>query len=367
MDIELLKNIYWKLGDDISREIFINRIMYNITGDIDFIIKCVKSQPWGSEVWEQLDYFAKNGEIVMFGAGYGCQTLLSVTSKYPWKCIIDNAPKVDSIQGMPAVEAFIAGKYILENNPEIGIIQGIPVVDAHDFLNNYDGENIVITSLDYSEEMYEQCVRAGIPREKIFNLGNIMNVQRNERQYFDLEYLKHADGREVFVDAGCYDGANSVQFSKWSKSDAKVYAIEPDADNVKVCQDVLSHNNISYEIYQGGVWSSKTTLCFNSSADTGSCISQDGDDVIEVISIDELTHKDKVTFIKMDIEGSELQALYGCENTIRNNKPKLAICVYHKPEDIWEIPELILKFNPEYKLYMRHYTIKDTETVLYAI
>ena len=75
----------------------------------------------------------------------------------------------------------------------------------------------------------------------------------------------------------------------------------------------------------------------------------------------------KVTFLKMDIEGSELAALRGAERIIREQRPKLAICVYHKPEDMWEIPGFILNCHPDYKLYLRHYSISYTETVLYAV
>ena len=69
----------------------------------------------------------------------------------------------------------------------------------------------------------------------------------------------------------------------------------------------------------------------------------------------------------MDIEGSEGKALLGARKTITENKPKLAICVYHKPEDIIELPQIVLDMNPNYKLYLRHYSYTDTETVLYAI
>ena len=74
-----------------------------------------------------------------------------------------------------------------------------------------------------------------------------------------------------------------------------------------------------------------------------------------------------ITFLKMDIEGSELAALRGAERIIREQRPKLAICVYHKPEDLREIPSLLLSYHPDYKLYLRHYSINETETVLYAI
>ena len=69
----------------------------------------------------------------------------------------------------------------------------------------------------------------------------------------------------------------------------------------------------------------------------------------------------------MDIEGAELEALKGAKETIKRNHPKLAICVYHKPEDIVDIPKFILELDPEYKLYLRHYSDNAGETVLYAI
>lgn len=69
----------------------------------------------------------------------------------------------------------------------------------------------------------------------------------------------------------------------------------------------------------------------------------------------------------MDIEGVELEALKGCKNTIMHDRPKLAISVYHRPEDIIEIPMYIKTLLPDYNLYMRHYSFYDGETVLYAL
>lgn len=62
-----------------------------------------------------------------------------------------------------------------------------------------------------------------------------------------------------------------------------------------------------------------------------------------------------------------MDALMGCRNLIINNKPKLAVCVYHKPSDLWEIPLYIYSLNPQYKIFLRHHTYTLTETVCYAI
>lgn len=76
---------------------------------------------------------------------------------------------------------------------------------------------------------------------------------------------------------------------------------------------------------------------------------------------------EKVTFIKMDIEGAELETLKGASRLIAEQKPKLAVCVYHKPEDIFTIPEYLRTLNPDYKFYLRYYTFAEWDTVLYAI
>lgn len=114
-----------------------------------------------------------------------------------------------------------------------------------------------------------------------------------------------------------------------------------------------------------GLWSEKKELRLKSGG-TGSVISDDGDMVINVDCIDHVI-KEQVTFIKMDIEGAEYEALLGARKTILKYKPKLAICVYHKAEDIWKLPGLIHQFNPEYVFYFRHYSFADNETVLYAL
>lgn len=109
------------------------------------------------------------------------------------------------------------------------------------------------------------------------------------------------------------------------------------------------------------------TLRFSDLETTDSRITDTGTVSIDARKLDDVLQGKKVTFIKMDIEGAELAALRGAEKIIREQRPRLAICVYHKPEDIWEIPSLILSCNPDYRLYLRHYSITETETVLYAI
>ena len=68
----------------------------------------------------------------------------------------------------------------------------------------------------------------------------------------------------------------------------------------------------------------------------------------------------------MDVEGEEYEALKGAARIIEEQKPKLAISVYHKNEDIFLIPQLLLELRKDYKFYLRHYSLVTNETVLYA-
>jgi FkbM family methyltransferase len=193
-----------------------------------------------------------------------------------------------------------------------------------------------------------------------------LNV-KDEKQYFP-SFLQLKEN-EVFVDCGAYDGDTALTFDQiihnYTIGGSKIYAFECDKANVKKLWKNTAHlENI--KIIEKGCWSEKGTLFFSNEGTTGSLISDKGQLEIEVDSIDNAV-QDEVSFIKMDIEGAELEALKGAKNTISKYKPKLAISVYHKQEDLITIPQYILQLNDNYKLYLRHYGEISIETILYAI
>ncbi len=218
-----------------------------------------------------------------------------------------------------------------------------------------------------------KALEAGVPEEKIIQFCNL-----DELQYFDEDIVpRHTKGKkEVFVDGGSMNLYSSAQFMRWCDYECdKVVAFEPDRRCVKICEDVLEKMPRLREVTQlvpKGLWSSETELVFNEVDNYGSSsfITRKGDgneQVIPTASIDEIMDGGLVTFIKMDIEGAELEALKGAEETIKRYHPTLALSIYHKPEDIVELPRFIKSLVPEYKLYLRNYHLDQTETVLYAI
>ena len=95
-------------------------------------------------------------------------------------------------------------------------------------------------------------------------------------------------------------------------------------------------------------------------------MSSEGACTIEVTTLDE-TVKEKVTFIKMDLESWEIKALEGCKQHITEDHPKLAISIYHSASDFWRVPEYILSLRQDYDVYLRHYTEGWSETVMFFL
>ncbi|MCM1157857.1 MAG: FkbM family methyltransferase [Bacteroidales bacterium] len=171
---------------------------------------------------------------------------------------------------------------------------------------------------------------------------------------------------EVFVDAGAYIGDTIEEFIQHTRGQfRKIYAFEPDEINYQTLVTRYGGNN-RIRCIQAGLYSDNTTLNFEESGTDGSKFIQRGGKVVECMSIDKFID-DEVSFIKMDIEGSELEALKGAEHTICKYHPKLAICIYHNDDDLWTIPLYIHKIVPRYKLYIRHHSLGFSDTVLYAV
>ena len=180
-------------------------------------------------------------------------------------------------------------------------------------------------------------------------------------QYFE-GFLNLKPG-EVFIDAGGYDGQTSIEFIKHCPEYKSIYIFEPSAENLVLAEKNLkNYKNIQF--LTKGLSDKKEVLSFDPVAGSASSISQHGTVKIHVDTMDALV-TEKVSFIKMDIEGAESLAIDGMKNHILNDYPKLAISVYHKPDDFWRIPEQILAIRDDYDLYMRHYIEGTDETVMF--
>lgn len=200
--------------------------------------------------------------------------------------------------------------------------------------------------------------------------GNLQYFQEVfvQDQYFPKDIIK-LGSEEVFCDVGAFNGDTTKGFLEVTKGNyGKIYCFEPDK---KACMDlqisVKDKNHI--EIIEKGAWDIKDRLYIVEDSEHGtSKVADVGSYAIDLAPMDECIQEgERITYIKMDIEGAEVRALQGAKRIICENEPKLAICVYHKNEDFLDIPRLVLSFVPDYKLYFRHHNVSGTETVLYAV
>ena len=353
-DEGIIKKIYNSICDQRSRRVFSSRLIYSLTdGNINSLTEIIEESRQIIRSDIRLKKFSEDMKshehsLVLFGKGRYAGFFFDYLPSVKWEAIIDiNCPMG-------------GGEY-----------RNTPLINYDVFIREYNGQKIVVSSKPYYHDMLEQLERDGVPEENIVDGSFLWDVIEG-RQYFDLEYLPHVD-KEGFVDVGSLDGLSTVAFREWSKGDSdRCYCFEPDKKNAeKTARNLDKFGVVRYQVFEKGLWDETTDLVFESLGTGLSRFSEEDSGAtairIPVVRLDDEIGDERITFIKMDIEGAELRALHGAERIIKEQKPKLATCVYHNKEDIWEIPEYVLNLRNDYKLYFRHYVDGVGETVMYAI
>lgn len=349
--IEALRDIYNQLGDALSRTIYIERLNYSVTGENSWLEKMIDESIRGRREWKDFCGFLEEKtelyDLYLFGAGIWGRTLYQETKgQIDWKGIIDNHP---------------AGKAISD----------LDIFTLEQFMEKYDDRAVVvISSYKNGEEMSAQLKVAGVPSNRIVNGGKVIYDLTEGAAYFDLEALRPSASKEIFADAGGFDGKTTERFLQWCGGNGYSYCFEADQDNLdSIRKNLAGYRNC--EIVPKALWSETTVLSMNMKGSCGSSVTAKIDcgdlQAVEAIALDDFYRDIPVTFLKMDIEGAELEAIRGAQHIISQRHPKLAISIYHKPEDIVMLPQQILEYYPGYRLYLRHYSFGWYDTVLYAV
>lgn len=209
--------------------------------------------------------------------------------------------------------------------------------------------------------------------------GDIKYLRECETPSDEKFDLLNIGTEETVVDLGAYDGDTLVEFlNGTSMQFKKLYAMEPDNRNYrKLKRRLYMIGSALLEAYNVGAWDEDTTITFNmragrsSAASTGNT-SNHGRTAryrdIKMMKTDTMLRGEPATYIKMDVEGAEENAIKGARETITAYKPKLNVAVYHRNEDMFRLPLLIAEMNKKYKFYLRHHPyIPDWDTNLYCI
>lgn len=178
-------------------------------------------------------------------------------------------------------------------------------------------------------------------------------------------HILNLGNNESYLDLGAYRGDTVDEFLKYTNGNYEhITALEPDP---KSCKKLIEHcgNLHDFTAYNAAVWDTNCEIYFDKKGGRMSSVSKCGT-LISGIAIDSLNSR--FSYIKMDVEGSERRAILGGVKTIRQFNPKLNIALYHRGEDIFELPLLIHNLQPSYKLFIRHHPyIPAWDTNLYCI
>lgn len=345
-----LAHIYSMLEDQESREVFCARMNWLMTGNYRYIADITEryrpelvGYPYISV--DKALHVIKDSPVIFYGAGGDAYFYRDYWKSFDSKQVIGfcDADREKQKNGF-------CGEKVL--SPEEAV--------------NHKEAYFLIMSSGHGYFMKHFLLKQGIQAGHI--IDHIFPQLKVSRDMYYEPGIIHFEKEEVFVDGGSYDLGKAIDL-KMLTGVKKVYAFEADPKNYEYCQSIKQKEAFEEaQIYPYGLWSGRETMRFHATGDSGALFSDNGSIEVETCALDDIVDSsDKITFIKMDIEGAELEALKGCSKTIKRDKPKLAVCIYHKPEDMYELPMFIKSLVPDYRLYMRAYSNREIEMVLYAV
>jgi len=334
-----------------------------------------------------------------------------ITEKKRPKYIFGRTPWADSIAEQVDVDGFVddfAGESVYRGKPVVSaeevpddalvvsVVIGRPLTaekrlrrfafDSLDYFSFFRYSGLAIRPVMFWEgfpEAIEKNRREyewiyglladGVSRNQFYNLVNFRHSfdlwymrgfeAIESRQYFE-DFLHLKKEGECFVDIGGFDGETTEMFVRKCPGYTRVLFFEPESGNIEKARERLKKFE-RIEYFTKGLSDRKAFLNFDADG-SSSKVCEEGNATIEVDRLDALVDE-RVTFMKMDIEGAESGAIAGAEGIIRRFHPKLAISVYHKADDFWKIPRQILAIRDDYRIYLRHYTEGIPETVMFFV
>lgn len=236
--------------------------------------------------------------------------------------------------------------------------------------DNYKQINQAFNMLadDYSRKVF-----SNILSHRIFHDLNLIWEIYDPHQYFGNDLIHNVSGN--FADCGAFQGDTLRDFmGQIGNSPYHYFAFEADEYNYNVLKKACCKNQWeNTTLFHIALWKKRGSLFFVSEDATGEVSGKIADNTlsksvtVDADSLDNILENESIDFIKMDIEGAEMEALEGGVKIIKEQKPTLAISAYHKLSHLWEIPLYVKRIVPEYQIYFRHHMWNMADTVCYGI
>lgn len=234
---------------------------------------------------------------------------------------------------------------------------------------------------DKSKWIYDQFI------EKVkYNIKDYSDIADDLYEHYFSDGIFKYKQDEILVDGGAFDGDDTIWFDDLlSQQDLKLkrsLCFEPDTNNFgNTYRNLEKHYKTKAElderrqtakaerfmVLKAGLYENQCGIGFcEYGAHSSRFTEEDSGSSVDAVKLDDIVMQEKISFIKFDLEGADIPALKGSEETIKRCKPKLALSIYHNIEDLWEIPLMVKAMVPEYRLFIRHHTIYLWDKILYA-
>lgn len=367
--VKKMKQLYDTLQDDLSRTLFWDRLKYDIAPCVENSVNLyVDGEEFNEaqkreqyQMFEQLhDFHAQGKKVFLYGAGVFGRTIAELFQK-------DGVP----FEGFCDTNALKLPNSIL----------GKKVYPPEYLFENANKCYVLISTTTYYSEIEEYLLQHNISQDHIIPFFAPQVSGAEKKQYF--EFMDFFRPGTAFVDGGCFDAADSYYFAQCCEGAySKIFAFEPDKSNAQHCVENAKQWNLkNFDLIPAGLSNVSDTVLFaTGNGEGGHIIDPQKDEMrlfdfadhsipyetIELSTVDETVQNVQVGFIKLDIEGAELDALHGAQHTLMRDKPLLAICLYHKAGDMLAIMDYLHSLVPEYRFWIRHYSKLQCDTVLYA-
>jgi FkbM family methyltransferase len=189
-----------------------------------------------------------------------------------------------------------------------------------------------------------------------------------DEQYFNsITLAEHTRNRGCYVDCGAYDGDTYLRYLQKVGEPSRAILLEPDRSNFRQLVARTAAMKSDVICLPLAVSDNLVSLRFTETSGEASSVGDHGTVVVQAIALDQLLASQRVGFLKLDVEGAEKAALHGAKTILSRDRPVVTMSLYHRPEDIWELPEILREYCKNYSFYLRQHYFNSFDSVLYAI